>query len=209
MGHTAYPGGKESIVAGNRNRSGGETRLPPSLFQIDKANEPKKKRKGNRYPKKERKKNMAETEKKAKETEKETAVSTAAPETVPETMPEPQPLGIRQIREAQSLREMEALRAARDAASAGVPQENQKKIVGIESIKKKDGSGYAYKLFMTEPYTAYERDHGDCLGVKVCDEYVGDESKIPSDLAIGDIVKINKIQRGQYLSVDEIRILNR
>ncbi len=148
---------------------------------------------------------MAETEKKAKEIEKETAVPAAAPETMPET----QTLGIRQIRELQSLREMEALRAARDAASAGVPQENQQKIVGIQSIKKKDGTGYAYKLFMTEPYTAYEKDHGDCLGVKVCDEYIGDESKLPPDLAIGDIVKISKIQRGKYLSVDEIRILNR
>lgn len=161
---------------------------------------------------------MAEKEKEKKSEELMQETQTAAmPESVERTpfdpprdpVQEEQPMGIRQIREAQSLRELEELRAARDAASAGVPQENQKKVIGIQSIKKKDGSGYAYKLYMSEPYTAYERDHGDCLGVKVSDEYIGDESKLPPDLMIGDIIKITKVQRGQFLSVDEIRILNR
>lgn len=133
-------------------------------------------------------------------------VQEKASDTLQTAQQEDQRIGIRQIREAQSFKEMEELRAAR---SSGEPAENEKKVIGMQSIKKKDGSGYAYKLFMTEPYTAYEKQHGECLGVKVCDEYVGDESKIPLDLALGDIIKITKIQRGQFLSVDEIRILNR
>lgn len=139
-----------------------------------------------------------------KVTEEQAQVNASEPSQT--ALQEGQRMGIRQIREAQSFREMEVLRAARNS---GEPAENEKKVVGMQSIKKKDGSGYAYKLFMTEPYTAYENQHGVCLGVKVCDEYVGDESKIPQDLVLGDIIKITKIQRGQFLSVDEIRILNR
>ncbi|MBD5531081.1 MAG: hypothetical protein HDQ98_14525 [Lachnospiraceae bacterium] len=149
---------------------------------------------------------MAKTEEQTKVTDVQTVDQSARSETAAETPQAEQRMGIRQIREVQSLKEMEELRAAR---ASGQPGENEKKVIGMQAIKKKDGSGYAFKLFMTEPYTAYEKQHGECLGVKVCDEYVGDESKIPADLALGDIIKITKIQRGQFLSVDEIRILNR
>lgn len=149
---------------------------------------------------------MAKNEEQAKVTDSQLSDPVVTPETAGEIPQTDQRLGMRQIREAQSFREMEELRAAR---ASGQPGENEKKVIGMQAIKKKDGSGYAFKLFMTEPYTAYEKQHGECLGVKVCDEYVGDESKIPADLALGDIIKITKIQRGQFLSVDEIRILNR
>lgn len=199
------PGSEKSIVADSRNRERRGNPPPPSLLQIDAGQLPKKEKREQVPNKESEEKEMAKTEEQVKETEVQTEKAVETPERK-ETQQEDQRLGIRQIREAQSFREMEELRAAR---SNGEPSENEKKVIGMQSIKKKDGSGYAYKLFMTEPYTVYEKQHGECLGVKVCDEYVGDESKIPADLALGDIIKITKIQRGQFLSVDEIRILNR
>ncbi len=81
-------------------------------------------------------------------------------------------------------------------------------LVGLQASKKKDGTGYAYNLYLEEDYNEYDLLRGQCIGVKTSSVYVRDESKIPPDLKIGDHIKIYSVQRGQYVVVDEIRIMN-
>lgn len=107
-------------------------------------------------------------------------------------------LGMQEILQAQAL----------EGGMKPVSEEDRYRIVcGIQSVKKKDGSGYAYKLYFQEPYTTYDMQNGQCLGTRVSDEYIRDAALVPPTLAIGDRVKIYKEQRGNYLSVVEIRIL--
>lgn len=81
-----------------------------------------------------------------------------------------------------------------------------KKIVGIQKINKKDGSGCAYKVFYTEPYSDYEIKNGDCVGLKTGSEYI---SMVDcSYLKVGDEVKFYKEEFGSYLLVTEIKVVN-
>ncbi|MDE5817718.1 MAG: hypothetical protein K2I07_00135 [Lachnospiraceae bacterium] len=107
-------------------------------------------------------------------------------------------LGMRMIMQAQALE-----RGVKPVDE----DERYREVIGIQSIKKKDGSGYAFRLYFTEPYTTYDLQNGQCIGVRVSDEYIRDTSLIPPDLKIGDRVKVYKEQRGTFLSVVEIRIV--
>ncbi len=78
-------------------------------------------------------------------------------------------------------------------------------IVGIAKIKRKDGSGYSWKLYLMEQFSDYELANTECSGMKTADEYIS--SYDCSGLKVGDIVKIYKVQNGQFLRVDEIRVL--
>ncbi len=136
-------------------------------------------------------------EEKRKAAETEEAAVTAAP--APEQEPKPEALGMQAIMQAQAL----------ESGLKPVTEEDRYRVVcGIQSVKKKDGSGYAYKLYFTEPYTTYDMQNGQCIGVRVSDEYVRNGALIPQTLKIGDHVKVYKEQRGSsYLSVTEIRII--
>ncbi len=135
-------------------------------------------------------------EEKRKAAETEEAAVTAAP--APEQEPKPEALGMQAIMQAQAL----------ESGLKPVTEEDRYRVVcGIQSIKKKDGTGYAYKLYFTEPYTTYDMQNGQCIGVRVSDEYVRDAALIPQTLKIGDRVRVYKEQRGSFLSVTEIRIL--
>ncbi len=141
---------------------------------------------------------MANEEKrKAAETE-EAAVAAEAAQN-PEAAKQPEALGMQAIMQAQAL----------ESGLKPVTEEDRYRVVcGIQSVKKKDGSGYAYKLYFTEPYTTYDMQNGQCIGVRVSDEYVRNGALIPQTLKIGDHVKVYKEQRGSsYLSVTEIRII--
>lgn len=83
--------------------------------------------------------------------------------------------------------------------------ENDLTIVGIQQVKKKDGSGYATKLFFEQPYSDYDRENGECLGKKTSDEYCSNYDC--SGLKIGDIVNVFCVKRGQYLVVSDIRVV--
>lgn len=145
---------------------------------------------------KEKEKEKMANEEKRKAAETEEAAVTAAP--APEQEPKPEALGMQAIMQAQAL----------ESGLKPVTEEDRYRVVcGIQSIKKKDGTGYAYKLYFTEPYTTYDMQNGQCIGVRVSDEYVRDAALIPQTLKIGDRVRVYKEQRGSFLSVTEIRIL--
>lgn len=136
-----------------------------------------------------------EEAKKTMETEEKTEQKTKQ-ETKPEAKPEA--LGMRMIMQVQAL----------ESGVKPVTEEDRyREVVGIQSIKKKDGTGYAFRLYFTEPYTTYDMQNGQCIGVRVSDEYIRDAALIPPDLKLGDRVKIYKEQRGTFLSVVEIRII--
>lgn len=136
-----------------------------------------------------------EEAKKTMETEEKTEQKTKQ-ETKPELKPEAP--GMRMIMQAQLL----------ESGVKPVTEEDRyREVVGIQAIKKKDGTGYAFRLYFTEPYTTYDMQNGQCIGVRVSDEYIRDAALIPPDLKIGDRVKIYKEQRGTFLSVVEIRII--
>lgn len=127
---------------------------------------------------------MAE-EKKMNETEKKTASES---------------LGMQTLITAQSFQDM--LGTAAD-------DEKPLKVVGLQSSKRKDGAGYSYNLFFEQEFNGYDLQRGQCVGVKVSSVYLRNESKIPPDLKLGDYVKVYSVPRGNYVVVDEIRILNR
>jgi len=134
---------------------------------------------------KEKEKEKMANEEKRKAAETEEAAVTAAP--APEQEPKPEALGMQAIMQAQAL----------ESGLKPVMEEDRYRVVcGIQSIKKKDGTGYAYKLYFTEPYTTYDMQNGQCIGVRVSDEYVRNGALIPQTLKIGDHVKVYKEQRG-------------
>lgn len=126
---------------------------------------------------------MAE-EKKVNETEKQTAST--------------ERLGMSTIVQAQALQGMPGT-----SAPAHYP-----KVVGLQASKRKDGTGFSYNLYLEEGFNEYDLQRGQCIGVKTSNVYVRDVAKIPPELKLGDHIKVSSVARGQYIVVDEIRIMN-
>lgn len=60
-------------------------------------------------------------------------------------------------------------------------------VVGIQSSKQTSGNNEGkvyYKYFLTEPFSNYEMENYDCLGIKVLEEY----SSVDFGVKVGDIV---------------------
>ena len=81
-----------------------------------------------------------------------------------------------------------------------------KRIVGIQKIMKKDGSGFGWRLHYQEDYSDYEKNNSECQGVRCGSEYV---SRVDcSGVKVGDEVKFFMEQFGRVLVVTEVQVVN-